>query len=134
MREDTISFSPRARNVISLQIPGSVQGSFSVSVIDNEQSQLPAREENILTSFLLTSDLKGYIHNPAWYFSSDEDSVKTALDLVMMTNGWSRFKWTSILKEGMPAPRHQDLGYITLGGKVNYQGIKKPFRFATPAK
>lgn len=127
LREDTISFSPRARNVISLQIPGSVQGSFSVSVIDNEQSQLPAREENILTSFLLTSDLKGYIHNPAWYFSSDEDSVKTALDLVMMTNGWSRFKWTSILKEGMPAPRHQDLGYITLGGKVNYQGIKKPF-------
>lgn len=127
LREDTISFAPRSRNVISLQIPDTVQGSFSVSVIDNEQSQLPVREENILTSLLLTSDIKGYVHNPAWYFSSDEDSVKNALDLVMMTNGWRRFRWESLLKGSATAPRYHDLGYITLGGKANYQGIKKPF-------
>jgi hypothetical protein len=39
---------------------------------------------------------KGYVHDPAYYFSSDDDSVKTALDLLMMTNGWRRFKWTDL--------------------------------------
>ncbi len=59
---------------------------------------LANNEENIYTQLLLTSDLKGYIYNPAYYFSSEEDSVKKHLDLVMMTNGWRRFKWEEVLQ------------------------------------
>lgn len=127
LREDTIDFSARGRNRFSLQLKDTVEGSFSVSITDNEQSNLPGREENIFTSLLLTSDIKGYVHHPAYYFSADNDSVKTALDLVMMTNGWRRFKWEQLLKAGMPAAGFKDNAYITLAGKSNYQGIKKPF-------
>ena len=47
-------------------------------------------------SVLLNSELKGKIHNPGYYLSSDSDSVTANLDLVMMTNGWRRFNWEQI--------------------------------------
>jgi hypothetical protein len=127
LTEDTINAGARARNRISLHFKDTVQGSFSVSVTDNEYSKLPVREETIFTSLLLTSDIKGYVHNPAFYFSAGNDSVKTALDLVMMTNGWRRFKWEQLFKEGFAHLKYKDNAYITLAGKVNLQNTKKPF-------
>lgn len=127
LRTDTTDFGAKAKNRISLIMKDTVQGSFSVSVTDNDYNQLPRREENIFTSLLLTGDLKGYVHDPAYYFSADNDSVRTALDLVMMTNGWRRFKWEQLITKGIPPAGFKDQSYITLSGKVNYQGIKKPF-------
>jgi|CXWL01.1.fsa_nt_gi hypothetical protein len=124
---DTINFSERGRNRISIQLKDTVQGSFSVSITDPAYSLWPEREENIFSNLLLTSDLKGYIHKPAYYFSGDNDSVKTALDLLMMTNGWRRFKWEQLLKEGLPLPGFKDKAYISLAGKVNLQNTKRPF-------
>ena len=124
---DTVNFSEKAKNRFSIVLKDTVSGSFSVSVTDPEYSLLPSRQENIFSGLLLTSDLKGYIHNPAYYFSADNDSVQTALDLVMMTNGWRRFKWTDLSKNGLPQNRYKDLSYITLAGKVNLRDVKKPF-------
>ncbi|MCX6316060.1 MAG: hypothetical protein NTW29_02115 [Bacteroidetes bacterium] len=127
LRTDTLDFGYKARNRFSLAMKDTVQGSFSISIIDNEQSQLPRREENIFSSLLLTGDLRGYVHDPAWYFVADADSAKQALDLVMMTNGWRRFRWEQLLAKGIPPAGPKDMSYITLAGKVNYQGVKKPF-------
>jgi hypothetical protein len=46
---------------------------------------------------LLTSDLKGYIQDPGFYFLKDDEETNTALDNLMLTNGWRRFKWEEIL-------------------------------------
>ncbi len=127
IKEDTIDFSARAKNRISLHFKDTVQGSFSVSVIDNDYSSIATRENNIFTSLLLTSDIKGYVHNPAYYFSANNDSVKTALDLVMMTNGWRRFKWEKLLTQASFPAFYKDNAYITLQGNAMLQGTKKPF-------
>jgi hypothetical protein len=127
IKEDTIDFSERAKNKFSLQFQDTVQGSFSISITDNEYSQLPQRQESIFTSLLLTSDIKGYLNNPAYYFSADNDSVQTALDLVMMTNGWRRFNWQQLLSNPVSPTGYKDNRYITLAGKANLQGTKKPF-------
>jgi hypothetical protein len=124
---DTVSFLERGKNRFSVLLKDTVKGSFSVSVTDPEYNLLSARQENIFSSLLLTSDLKGYIDNPAYYFSADNDSVKTALDLVMMTNGWRRFRWTELMK-GIPfANAYKDPSYITLAGKANLLDSKKGF-------
>lgn len=127
LKADTVDFNAKARNRFSIHFADTVQGGFSVSIIDDELSQLPARQENIFSSLLLTGDLNGYIHNPAYYFSSDGDSVKMALDLVMMTNGWRRFHWEKLVKEGPVKPLYRDKGYIDLSGQVFYKGTKKAF-------
>ncbi len=46
---------------------------------------------------LLSSDLKGYVEDPAWYFLNDYKQTNIALDNLMLVNGWRRFKWENIL-------------------------------------
>ena len=124
---DTINFNEKGRNRVSIQLKDTVRGSFSVSIVDPEYNLLSAREENIFSNLLLTSDLKGYIHNPAYYFSGDNDSVKTALDLVMMTNGWRRFKWTELLQKTSQEIPYKDWSFITISGKITLRESKRPF-------
>ena len=45
-----------------------LNGNFSVSVTDNNDIKVDSTQ-NILTSLLLTSELKGYIENPSFYFN-----------------------------------------------------------------
>ncbi len=124
---DTLNFSEKGKNRLSIQLKDTVRGSFSISIIDPEYSLWPVREENIFSALLLSSDLKGYIHNPAYYFSDDNDSIKTALDLVMMTNGWRRFNWTNLSQQVTSGEGYKDPSYITLTGKVTLRDSKKPF-------
>ncbi len=124
---DSLSFQPKGRNRFTIRMKDTVQGSFSVSVTDAGFLAYTNREENIFSQLLFTSDLKGYIHNPAYYFSAESDSVKTAMDLVMMTNGWRRFSWKEIKQQPANAKSHKDPSFITLNGKAILRGTKKPF-------
>lgn len=123
---DTINFNEKGRNRFSIQLKDTVQGSISVSIVDPAYNLFAEREENIFSSLLLTADLKGYIHNPAFYFSADNDSVKTALDLVMMTNGWRRFKWTELSQKTTQPNLLNDPSFITLSGKITLRDTRKP--------
>lgn len=72
-------------------------GDFAVSITDEgyvsgERFQY---EDNILSHLLLTSDLKGYIHQPGWYFA-DGKPHDAELDLLMLTHGWCRFSTDSL--------------------------------------
>lgn len=122
---DTLDFTARQKNHFSIVFKDTIQANISVSVTDAELLSSSGKTDNIFSSLLLTSDLKGYVHNPAYYFANTNDSVKTALDLLMMTNGWRRFKWMELAKQAFSSAG--DNRYITLSGKVNIRGTKKPF-------
>lgn len=124
---DTINFSQRGKNTFHVSLKDTVLGFFSVAVTDPEYDLYSTRQQNILSTFLLTSDLKGYIHNPAFYFSATNDSVQNALDLVMMINGWRRFRWNNLANNNLPAVVYKDPGYITIEGHLNIKDTKKPF-------
>ncbi|MBZ4192224.1 hypothetical protein [Niabella beijingensis] len=125
--EDTLNTTAHQRNRFSLNLKDTIIGNFSVSVTDADYETSEYRPLNIYSYFLLNSDLKGYIHNPAYYFRSDADSVKNALDLVMMTNGWTRFKWSEVVKNTLPINQYKDPGYIDLKGRITIEGTRKPF-------
>ncbi len=124
---DTISFAAKGRNHFSLRLKDTIQGSFSIAVTDPDYDMLPGRVSNIFSSLLLTSDIKGYVHNPSWYFTGHSDSTRRAIDLVMMTNGWRRFKWNDLSSNKVPENKYQDLSYITIAGRANLMDSKKPF-------
>lgn len=52
-----------------------------------------AYSDNLLTDFLLTSDLKGFIHDPEYYFRSGDKTHLNDLDLLCMVQGWERYDW-----------------------------------------
>ncbi|MCL2738889.1 MAG: TonB-dependent receptor plug domain-containing protein, partial [Bacteroidales bacterium] len=64
-------------------------GSFSVSVTSDREVSRDTTT-NILTQLLLTSDLRGHIEHPAFYFQNSPES-NYALDLLMCTQGWRRY-------------------------------------------
>jgi len=66
-----------------------LSGSFSVAVT-SDKAVKPDSTSNILTHLLLTSDLRGYIENPTYYFQNTKAS-NLALDLLMLTQGWRRY-------------------------------------------
>ena len=71
-------------------------GNFSVSVTDDNDI-IQDSSLNILTSLLLTSDLKGHINNPSFYFLKNNSLANYALDLLMMTNGWRRYNIPEVM-------------------------------------
>jgi hypothetical protein len=122
---DTLNMAPKGRNRFLVTMKDTVQGSISVSISDAAYLPSLTREENILTSLLLTADIKGYVNNPAYYFSKDDDSVKMAIDLLMMTNGWRRFKWTALAAKAPSVIATSS--YINLNGRAVLKGTNRPF-------
>jgi len=69
-------------------------GTISLAVRDGEVSDFGNSDNgNIATNLLLSSDLKGYIENPVWYFEETNTEHLLGLDLLMMTQGWRRYSW-----------------------------------------
>lgn len=127
LRRDSVSLDPRGKNKFTLEMPDSVKGSFSVSVTDADQAAAIPGEDNILSRFLLTSDLKGFVYRPAWYFSGPDSVTDPALDLVMLTNGWRRFAWQDILNRKFPQIRYdpEANGIEVKGQAVEKKGALK---------
>ena len=63
---------------------------FSVAVRD-AASELNGSHGDAATWLLLASDLRGYIHNPEYYFEADDSTHRRAADLLMMVQGWRRY-------------------------------------------
>ncbi|MES2064144.1 MAG: TonB-dependent receptor [Bacteroidota bacterium] len=93
--------------------------SLSVSVTD--ESKVPVNENtenNIFASLLLTSDLKGYIEQPAYYFNSNTGQTRADLDALMLTQGYRRFEWKNILNDVALPNRYPSEKTFTISGKV----------------
>ncbi|MDB5159083.1 MAG: hypothetical protein JWR50_3790, partial [Mucilaginibacter sp.] len=93
-------------------------GNFSVAVTD--ESKVPvdeSAESTIFSNLLLTSDLKGYIEKPNYYFTKeDDDEVNKALDNLMLTQGYRRFEWKELNNTVNTKPKFEVEG---LGSKIS---------------
>ncbi len=125
---DTLQKNRRALNVFTFSIPDSLEGNYSVAVTDNDKAPASGIAEDIVSRFLLTSYLRGYIHNPRYYFKNNDKGTKDALDLVMMTNGWRKINWEQIRSAHYPAPAYTPLSFITISGKVLTENKKQPVK------
>jgi hypothetical protein len=65
---------------------------FSVSVIDEDKVPFDENAETtIVTNLLLTSDIKGYIEKPNYYFNHPNEKTAEDLDILLQTQGYRRF-------------------------------------------
>jgi len=97
--KDSLSFGPKSKNVFTLNLKDNkdlpVMANLSVSITDAGIGNEP--DDNICSYFLMSSELHGYIHRPGYYLKNNSDTLQQQLDLVMLTNGWRRFTWDSVL-------------------------------------
>jgi hypothetical protein len=102
-----------------------VVGSFSVAVVD--ETKVPvneADESTILSNLLLTSDLKGYIEKPNYYFTNVNETTQADLDVLMLTQGYRRFEWKRILKDDMPPLVYEPEKTLQISGHIKTLGGK----------
>lgn len=118
----------REENIIDIKFTDIAQRSLSVSVTDPSVSGFTGKD-NIISSLLFTSDLRGVIHNPAWYFQKENDTtVQQALDNLMLTHGWSRFSWKKILAGEFSDKKINDQYLIAVPGLVKDSKTKEPVK------
>ncbi|MBX0288929.1 hypothetical protein K3G63_00680 [Hymenobacter sp. HSC-4F20] len=70
-----------------------VQASVAVYRLDSLSASVGP---DINSVFWLTSDLKGTVEQPAYYLGNSP-AAAAAADNLMLTHGWSRFRWTDVL-------------------------------------
>jgi hypothetical protein len=95
-----------------------VSGNFSVSITDSHIVKLDSRADNIQSYLLLSSDIKGYIEDPAGYFVDNKTDTREKTDVLMMTQGWRRFNTSDIVKAVYKAPVYPLEEGQALSGKV----------------
>lgn len=82
-------------------------------------------EHNILSAFYLKPYLKGHIENPSYYFTKMNRKKRFELDMLLMTQGWSRYSWDHIFNNA-PQIRYPFENGITINGNVNNDIRLKP--------
>ena len=90
-----VTLTKKGKNVFDVYVTDTTVTNMSVAVTDASLESTQANH-TIYSDLLLSSELKGKIHNPGYYLSSDADSVTANLDLVMLTNGWRKFNWEKL--------------------------------------
>lgn len=105
---------------------------LSVSAYHPEtQLKMEEYPNNILSQFVLGSELKGIIEEPGYYFKDDSISTQTALDNLMLTHGWRHFEWKEIEQDKMLSMEYPAEESIQLRGSVKNYYTKKPISNGT---
>ena len=115
LRSNT-TYEPYDSITIGLQLP-TPETTFSLSVRDTRTDEPTYDDGNILTSMLLSSELRGFIARPAYYFESNDDEHRQNLDLLMMVQGWRKYKWKQ-LADTTFVPQYQPEKTMTVSGAV----------------
>ncbi|RZA03455.1 MAG: hypothetical protein EOP47_02850 [Sphingobacteriaceae bacterium] len=103
--------------------PEAADLSMAVYRLDSLETSSP---ESIHTYIWLTSELKGSIESPEYYLSTNDNE---ALDNLMLTHGWSKYKWDEVLQAKTPVFKYMPEfdGHIITGkitDPVSNAGVK----------
>ncbi|MEW5675414.1 hypothetical protein ABGT15_03790 [Flavobacterium enshiense] len=80
--------------------------------------------KNIQSHFLLTSQLKGTVYNPGYYFDEQNKDREQVLNLLMLTQGWRNYVWDDAnVKE-----------LVTMQKPVVFDELKGKIQLAKPDK
>jgi len=95
-----------------------IETSFSLSIKERSSLTKTHNNENIMVDMLLSSDLKGYIEKPSYYFELAGKDRTFALDLLLMTQGWSRYEWDKQIRPEEFSLKHLPENGISIDGKI----------------
>ena len=72
--------------------------------------------DDLRTYMLLSSELKGYIEHPEYYFEAADEEHHKALDQLMLVQGWSRYDWQRMSGNTPSGISHYTEGALVLDG------------------
>ena len=129
-RTDKAVYQKREKVVVTLKNPslseraGEGLSHLSVAVTDDSDVAVDS-SATLLSSLLLSSELKGYIENPAYYLRDNTEST-VALDYLMLTHGWRRYNIPEVIKGNYKTPQIPYQISQEISGKVKSPFLSRP--------
>ena len=121
---DKVHMELHAEDAAGKALPASI----SLAVRDAGTEEISYNSDNFYTWLLLSSELKGYIKDVAYYFEKQDRVHQMHLDLLMLTRGWSRYQWENMNErykiEGWKQPIEK--GIMADGNIINLDYLRKP--------
>jgi len=99
-----------------------VEGEFSLAVTDAQQVFQEGRMD-IISYLELSSELKGEIEQPAYYFDPENLEAERHLDNLLLTQGWRKFSWEKF-STSAAEPEFVFEQNLSLSGQVNRHNQK----------
>ena len=95
-----------------------VQAEICMSIFDKAYMK-PSYRETMLSYNLLSTQIRGNIHHPAYYFDHKNPDRLQSLDLLLLTQGWRRYIWQASRKDyhGKPFLCDSIIGRETVGSR-----------------
>lgn len=127
------SYHRREEGKVTLKVTDetghSVMSELAVSIFDKAYVYQPGHE-NILSHCFLSTQIRGNIFNPTYYLDEQNKDRLQALDLLLLTQGWRKYKnkrsgINSILSDGIS-------GRIAISKKQNSANNQQLLRAFTP--
>lgn len=116
------SFTIREKASIKIKVTDEegrpARANLGISVYDQVYNN-PADPLNILAHCYLSSQIRGRICNPTYYFDEKNSNRKKAMDLLLLTQGWRRYIWNAVEPDyqGQPFLTDEINGIQTLNSK-----------------
>lgn len=114
----------RSREQVTMQVEAKdgqgnpVATDFSLAVTDDELVIPDNYGLNIKNYLLLTSDLKGYVENPDYYFETKDIDRAVSLDYLLMTQGWRGFTWKEAIDGEFPDIQFRNESDLSIKGRL----------------
>ena len=108
-------YQPFEAVTLQFQAPAAMKH-LSISVRDGANEEPTYDTGTIMTDLLLSSELKGFVAYPDYYFEVDDAEHRQALDLLMMVQGWRRYDFAEITSG--ERLRYEPEQYMTVEGSV----------------
>jgi len=105
----SIKFNLHSKNMTASHI--------SVSVLP-ENTKVKNTSKSIISTFLLNPYIKSTVENPAYYFKDLDRKKLHELDLLLLTQGWSRYNWKDIFNNP-PKEKHVFESGINIKGELD---------------
>lgn len=118
--------APRSKVSVALESGNTADSvryaALSASVVNlNKTSTDSLNSPSILSSLLLSADLKGYIENPRYYF---EEGRLNDIDDLLLTQGWRKIDWSRTLDSTKTDFLPEET--ISISGQARKLGRKAP--------
>lgn len=120
-----VSAKKRGKNELEISVADTVPANMSLSISDADFNSV-GMDNTIISGLLMNGDIKGYIHEPAFYFTNNVDAeLKAKLDLVMLTHGWRRYNWNDMAIQKTPVIKSPADEYLGVYGQVSKELMEK---------
>ena len=126
---DSLSRAPFSKEIMKFRLTDRngkpIRDRFCLSVHDATDYGT-GLSENLQSNLLLSSDLKGYIHNPAWYLAENDEEHREALNLLTLVQGWERYEWKFMTGQALFAEKHRIEDSLTMNGWILSYSKRSP--------